>query len=137
MAQKRRSLYVLPLIVLVCSIAADSMGLRSRRSRSTLPIRRKLDQDVASFTKVLALVEQNFAEHVSADKAIYKGAVPGMLRTLDPHSNFFDPKEYQALREDQRAAIPESECRSRRAMARPWCRRRPGLSGLQSRFAPR
>src|SRR5512143_3798262 len=25
-----------------------------------------------------------------------------MLRTLDPHSNFFDPKEYQALREDQR-----------------------------------
>jgi carboxyl-terminal processing protease len=25
-----------------------------------------------------------------------------MLRTLDPHSNFFDPKEYQALREEQR-----------------------------------
>jgi len=25
-----------------------------------------------------------------------------MLRTLDPHSNFFDPKAYEALREDQR-----------------------------------
>ena len=25
-----------------------------------------------------------------------------MLRTLDPHSNFFDPKDFQLLREDQR-----------------------------------
>ena len=25
-----------------------------------------------------------------------------MLRTLDPHSNFFDPKDLEALREDQR-----------------------------------
>ena len=25
-----------------------------------------------------------------------------MLHTLDPHSNFFDPKEYQSLRDDQK-----------------------------------
>ena len=41
------------------------------------------------------MVEQNFADQVKPDKAIYKGAIPGMLRTLDPHSNFFDPKDYQ------------------------------------------
>src|SRR5581483_123158 len=39
---------------------------------------------------------------VSADKAIYNGAIPGMLRVLDPHSNFFDPKSYALLREEQR-----------------------------------
>jgi carboxyl-terminal processing protease len=38
---------------------------------------------------------------VNSDKAIYRGAIPGMLRTLDPHSNFFDPKDYQAVLEDQ------------------------------------
>ena len=27
-----------------------------------------------------------------------------MLRTLDPHSNFFDPKDFDALREDQRGS---------------------------------
>src|SRR6185312_1435843 len=27
---------------------------------------------------------------------------PGMLRVLDPHSNFYDPKAYAKLREDQR-----------------------------------
>jgi carboxyl-terminal processing protease len=57
---------------------------------------------VDSFTKVYALVEQNFADPVTGDKAIYKGAIPGMLRTLDPHSNFFDPRDFQLLREDQR-----------------------------------
>ena len=55
-----------------------------------------------NFTKVYALVEQNFAEPVDPDKAIYKGAIPGMLRTLDPHSNFFDPQDFQLLREDQK-----------------------------------
>ncbi len=36
------------------------------------------------------------------DRAIYNGAIPGMLRTLDPHSNFLDPKAFQLLREDQK-----------------------------------
>src|SRR6185312_12477746 len=35
------------------------------------------------------------------DKAIYDGAIPGMLHVLDPHSNFYDPKAYAQMREDQ------------------------------------
>ena len=54
------------------------------------------------FTEVYSVVEQNYAEPVNADKAIYNGAIPGMLHVLDPHSNFFDPKAYALLREDQR-----------------------------------
>ena len=54
------------------------------------------------FTDVYAIVEQNYAEPVNPDKAIYNGAIPGMLHVLDPHSNFFDPKAYALLREDQR-----------------------------------
>ena len=54
-----------------------------------------------SFTKVYDVVEENYADKLSADKAIYKGAIPGMLRTLDPHSNFFDPKDFAGLREEQ------------------------------------
>src|SRR6266849_9209211 len=54
------------------------------------------------FTIAYELVEENFADPVNADKAIYKGAIPGMLRTLDPHSNFFDPHDFQLLREDQK-----------------------------------
>ena len=55
-----------------------------------------------TFSDVYRVVQENYAEPVSPDKAIYNGAIPGMLRVLDPHSNFFDPKAYAALREEQR-----------------------------------
>ncbi|MDX1982250.1 MAG: S41 family peptidase [Bryobacteraceae bacterium] len=57
-----------------------------------------------AFTKIFHVVEENYAEKVTADKAIFKGAIPGMLRTLDPHSSFFDPRDFQILREDQRGS---------------------------------
>ena len=53
-----------------------------------------------TFYNVLDLVESNAATEVASDKAVY-GAIDGMLRTLDPHSKFFDPSAYKSLREDQ------------------------------------
>jgi carboxyl-terminal processing protease len=58
-------------------------------------------ENLRQFSEIYDLVEQNYAEPVSADKAIYNGAIPGMLHVLDPHSNFFDPKSYSAMREEQ------------------------------------
>ena len=49
-------------------------------------------------------MKQNYAEPINGDKAdtaIYDGAIPGMLRVLDPHSNFYDPKAYAKMREEQ------------------------------------
>jgi carboxyl-terminal processing protease len=64
------------------------------------------DDDVKAslktFTKAYGLVEENFADPVTPDKAIYDGAIPGMLRTLDPHSSFQDPKAFARMREEQR-----------------------------------
>ena len=63
-----------------------------------------LRDDLRSFTSVYDLVEQNYAEPLTGDKAekaIYDGAIPGMLRVLDPHSSFYDPKAYAKMREDQ------------------------------------
>jgi carboxyl-terminal processing protease len=64
----------------------------------------QLRDNLRAFTNVYALVEQNYAEPITGDKAdtaIYDGAIPGMLRVLDPHSNFYDPKAYARMREDQ------------------------------------
>src|SRR2546428_9840570 len=48
------------------------------------------------------LVQQNYAVPVDTDHALYQGAIPGMLRVLDPHSNFFDARQFSLLREEQR-----------------------------------
>ena len=60
-----------------------------------------LDQSLKIFTELLGMVEENHATAVDADTAVY-GAIDGMLRTLDPHSRFFSPKDFTQLREDQR-----------------------------------
>src|ERR1700733_15248359 len=46
-------------------------------------------------------VESNLADKPNAVNTVFKGAIPNMLRTLDPHSNFFDPKAYALMREGQ------------------------------------
>lgn len=58
------------------------------------------DQVVKRFAEVVNLVEQNAAEPIDQDRTVYS-AINGMLRTLDPHSVFFDPKRYAELREEQ------------------------------------
>jgi len=54
---------------------------------------------VRDFTRVLNVVQNNYADTVDVDKAVYQGAIPGMLRMLDPHSSFFDAKQFSLLRE--------------------------------------
>jgi len=61
------------------------------------------NQSIKAFTAVYGAVEANFADKVDPEQAIYKGTIPGMLRELDPHSNFMDPKAWAATREDERA----------------------------------
>src|SRR5580704_1537556 len=60
-----------------------------------------VNASLKKFTQVYEAVESNFADKPDADNTVFKGAIPNMLRALDPHSNFFDPKAYQLMREGQ------------------------------------
>jgi len=98
----RRSLFSLTLFLAVCGLLGmavnQRVGAQSASDESTL--RDSLHQ----FTDVYAVVEQNYAQPLDndkIDKAVYDGAIPGMLHVLDPHSNFFDPKAYAQMREEQ------------------------------------
>ena len=93
----RRSFLVVLFIILVCGGLGALFGQRIGQGSSAGEVQESLQK----FSDVYAIVEQNYAEPVNADKAIYNGAIPGMLHALDPHSNFFDPKQYSLLREDQ------------------------------------
>ncbi len=54
------------------------------------------------FTRLLATLEQRYADEIKAEDAIFMGAIPQMLQTLDPHSSFFDPDSFKRLKDDQR-----------------------------------
>jgi carboxyl-terminal processing protease len=99
MPLRRRNYLFYPLLIALCSIAAGFFMGGGVRAASTPED--SVSQSLKAFTRIYDVVEQNFAEPVKPDVAIYKGAIPGMLHELDPHSNFFDPKEYRALHEEQ------------------------------------
>jgi carboxyl-terminal processing protease len=101
MPQKRRSFFLLLGLVLLCSLIGGILGPQVQAA-ATVGDADDIGASLKSFTSVYGLVEQNFADKMDPDKSIYNGAIPGMLRTLDPHTNFFDPRAYQLLREDQK-----------------------------------
>src|SRR5205809_1847811 len=98
---KRRSFLLFLSTIAICAVVGGVYGPRVEVA-SAATDEDSIRASFKTFTKVYSLVEDNFADPVNPDKAIYKGAVPGMLRTLDPHSNFFDPHDFQILREDQK-----------------------------------
>ncbi len=62
----------------------------------------ELSAGVQMFVRAYSLVEANFADSLPPERSIYDGAIPGMLRTLDPHSSFLDPNEWRIMQEKQR-----------------------------------
>ena len=98
----RRSLLFVVVFLVVCGAAGAfldrNVGAQSSSDQSTL--RDSLKQ----FTNVYSVVEQNYAEPMTkdlVDTAIYDGAIPDMLHVLDPHSNFYDPKAFAQMREEE------------------------------------
>ena len=59
----------------------------------------KVEQDVA---EALTLIEDKHADGKSLDyNDLFKSSIDSMLHTLDPHSNYFDAKEYEEFRTQQ------------------------------------
>jgi carboxyl-terminal processing protease len=101
----KRGIFVLIAVLAVSAVLGGLFGptLRARASTTATSANSdaQLQDSVKSFTHVLSVVERNYADPVDTDKVIYDGAIPGMLHVLDPHSNFFDPKQYALFKEEQ------------------------------------
>ena len=60
-----------------------------------------IEQD---FSEALSVIEENYVDGVKLDyNNALKSSVIGMLRSLDPHSNFYDAKEFEELQADWRS----------------------------------
>src|SRR5919108_2571844 len=99
-----RSARRFPLLIVIIILSCGFLGLvfGEKVGAASSGGDANVQDSLQTFTEIYNIVEQNYAEPVNGDKAIYNGAIPGMLHVLDPHSNFFDPKAYSLLREDQR-----------------------------------
>ena len=63
----------------------------------------KLGDHMRLYTAILGAVEDNYVDEVKSDKLV-SSSIREMLRTLDPHSNFLETKEYSTLQERQKGS---------------------------------
>jgi carboxyl-terminal processing protease len=61
--------------------------------------RKKITNDLLA---ALIVADENYAGKLEYDK-VYKASILGMLHTLDPHSSYFDRKEWEEFQNDQRS----------------------------------
>jgi len=66
---------------------------------SEVPARRSPFEPLSIFARALAYVELAYIEPVDQESLVY-GAIRGLADSLDPHSVFLDPEEYEILKSD-------------------------------------
>lgn len=72
-----------------------------RRPRVHTPATLNVQQD---FKEALSVIQERYIDGNKLDfNNVYKSSIIGMLRTLDPHSNYFDKEEFDEMKTDQRS----------------------------------
>jgi len=95
---KQRFAAMVVLIVVMSSLVGGFMGGGTAARAASTPT--SPNQFLVDFTEALDIIQKNHFDNVGSDKLVYS-AIKGMLRALDPHSSFFEPKEFSKLREEQ------------------------------------
>ncbi|MDI6782649.1 MAG: S41 family peptidase [bacterium] len=91
-----RSLKIFGLMVLivVLSLLFSSGFSKPKSAKQT-----ELYENLKLFSEVLAKVQANYVEEIKP-KELVRGAIRGMLRTLDPYSQFMEPEQLKELEID-------------------------------------
>jgi len=139
---KHRFAVLVIIVILTSSLAGGFLG--TKVSAGSAPADQASSNEfIREFTEAIDVIQKNHVDNISADKLVYS-AIKGMLRTLDPHSSFFDPEEFARLREDQhskyyglgirvRALTPRAEARGRVVIVEPPTPGSPALKrGLRA-----
>jgi len=61
----------------------------------------RLNDQLRLYTAMLGTIEREYVEEVPSDRLV-TSSIREMLRTLDPHSGFFEQKDYQTMQERQK-----------------------------------
>ncbi len=80
--------------------ASGPASARSTRERKVADAE-NIETDIA---EALTLIQDKYIDGNKLDyNAVFKSSITGMLRSLDPHSNYFDRAEFDEFRTDQRS----------------------------------
>ncbi|MDQ3684930.1 MAG: PDZ domain-containing protein, partial [Acidobacteriota bacterium] len=83
------------------TLDAQPTGRATRRERPRAEGAEGLEQD---FAEALTVIQENYVDGNKLDyNNAFKSSIIGMLRSLDPHSNYYDAKEFEEMRTEWRS----------------------------------
>jgi len=85
----------LATLLLLCLLVG--LFLSGKAVTKVLAIAKSEYEDLETFTDILAIVKKNYVVEVDP-KDLIRGAIKGMLSSLDPHSAYLSPDLYKELR---------------------------------------
>jgi carboxyl-terminal processing protease len=106
------------VMTVVVAVSVSSFSLAQQRPRSsstagpagrtnsssTRSTSRAALETTPDFEEALRVIERHYVEGSRLDyNSVFKSSILGMLRSLDPHSNYYDRDEYEELKTDQRS----------------------------------
>jgi carboxyl-terminal processing protease len=92
-------------LTLVVAIAgATLLGGFYGNSLFGTPTQSDLNKRMKEYTDLVTAVSTNAPDDVGSDKVVYS-SIDGMLRTLDPHTSFLEPKEYADMQDRQKGSF--------------------------------
>jgi carboxyl-terminal processing protease len=94
---KKSSLAVILSLVIAGAVLGGLFGSRAQAKAD------RYSEFLRRYTHVLKLVEDEYVTEVDAKELVH-ASIRGMLRTLDPHSNFLPKQEYTQLQERQQGS---------------------------------
>ena len=92
------------LTLVVALAGATLLGGFYGNQLSGAPTPTELHKRLKEYTDLLNAVSTWAPEEVASDKFVFS-SIDGMLRTLDPHTSFLEPKEYSDMQDRQKGTF--------------------------------
>jgi carboxyl-terminal processing protease len=101
MAMTTRGVPAAAVVVLASALAGGAMGTRAGATQDG----NRINERFAMYQVALNAIDREYVEPVDGAQVVYS-SIDGLLRTLDPHSTFLDPRAYERQREQQGGRYP-------------------------------
>ena len=101
------------ILLVIITLVVPSFVFSQQRAPSSIPADRKTNKAAArtavtnlerDFDEALKVIQEQYVGGRQLDyNSVFKSSIIGMLRSLDPHSNYYDRDEFDELKTDQRS----------------------------------